>query len=176
MLYPQILLGLVATVSAIDSYFHLGENCDGPAIVCTGLNPDVCCTASASNSVGYRGIPLDWSISTTAFTGGGCTNYGNRGSASGSNFICMPRCCGNAGYSGTKYRFGSKKRSEIEGEALTGTEEEEEEDKPCTSSQKANQLVLVDGTKYDIVDLDDDNLNQLVCCATLNYPLRQVYF
>lgn len=62
MKYTQILLALAVTVSAIDTYFHLGENCDGPSLVCTNTNPGFCCTASGSNSVAWRGIPTNWNI------------------------------------------------------------------------------------------------------------------
>jgi hypothetical protein len=156
MLYPQILLGLAATVSAIDAYFHLGSNCDGPSVLCSGLNPGVCCTASSANSVGYRGIPTNWNIDTQAFTGGGCANYGSGAGARGTNFVCIKEFIGV--YTGTRYNFASrKKRAEAEtGPACVGTEE------PCAFSRKANELLLEDGTRYNIADVEDDVLEQMV--------------
>lgn len=161
MIYPQILLGLVASVSAIDAYFHLGQNCDGPRILCTNLNPGVCCTASASNTVGYRGIPTDWVITAEAFTGGGCKNFSARGRAQNTNFICIYPAPGGGPFTGTKYSFTSRKRDGVEGTCAAA----EEAAGKCSSSQKPNELHLADGTKYNIVDLEQDLLEELVCSA-----------
>lgn len=162
MMYAQIILGLVATASAIDTYFHLGNNCDGPAIVCTGLNPGICCTASVSNSLGYRGIPTDWVITAEAFFGSGCGISAGSQTARNTNFLCFHRSL-----TGTRYRFSSKKRGEAGIEASTCSDADE----PCTSSQKANELVLLDGTRYNIVDLEEGALDELVCYTSVTILL-----
>jgi len=58
-----------------------------------------------------------------------------------------------------------------ENECLQGAAEADSE--PCTSSQKPDQLVLEDGTKYDIADLEDDVVEQLY---TSQSPLFATYF
>ena len=142
---PQILLGFVATVSAIDAYFHLGNNCDGPWVACTNLNPGVCCfVGSASNSVGYRGIPTNWVIGVNGFNGGGCGIAIKSAVARNTNFVCLG--AGGGDYTGTRYEFTSRKRAEVGGGA----------------PQKADQLGLEDGTTYNIVSLDNDALDSLV--------------
>ncbi|KAI1854676.1 hypothetical protein JX265_002316 [Neoarthrinium moseri] len=146
MLYPQILLGLAATASAIDAYFHLGGDCDGPATLCKDLNPGVCCTSSGSNTVGYRGIPTDWRLSMTAYFGGGCSIVAYTNPAVNTNYVCIRPFSGDPPFTGTRYFFDSKKRAE---------------DEPCTSTQKPDELILADGTRYNIAGLEDNVLNQL---------------
>ena len=142
----QIILGLVATVSAIDGYFHLGDNCDGPWVRCTNMNPGFCCGGGGTigNSVGYRGIPTDWVIRGRGYNGNGCGVEIRSGVARNTNFLCLPG--GNGDYTGTRYEFTSKKRSEA-------TE---------VGVHKADLLGLGDGTTFNIADLDDDALNTLV--------------
>jgi len=60
--YPRILLGLVASVSAINVYFHVCHDCGGASVRCSNLNPGVCCSGYVVPSIGYRGIPTHWWI------------------------------------------------------------------------------------------------------------------
>ena len=137
-----LLLGFAATVSAIDSYFHLGDNCDGPWTICSNLNPGQCCVTPGGNSVGYRGIPTNWVIRVNGFNGGGCGAQIRSAVARNTNFVCLTGS--NGDYTGTRYEFTSKKRAE------------------GGAPRKADQLGLADGTRYNIVSLDDDALNDLV--------------
>ena len=149
MLYPQVLLGFAATVWAIDSYFHLGQDCDGPAIVCSGLTPNVCGTASASNTVGWREIPEDWVLEYFVYAGGGCAGTPDSTPYANTNFLCQ-RNRFSASLTGAKYVFFGRKRGEA------GS------DGPCESSVKPDTLRLEDGTTYDIVDLEENTLNEMV--------------
>ncbi|KAK6863791.1 hypothetical protein PG995_000319 [Apiospora arundinis] len=162
-MYPQILLlGLAAnTVSAIDGYFHLGGNCDGPATVCRDMNPGFCCTTGGANTIGYRGIPTDWTISAEGMSGGGCTNFGVRNTASNTNFLCLTPAPGGGPFTGTRYEFGSKKRAESPLACPGGAHNRNS--KPCVSTQKADELVLADGTRYNIAALEDDVVHEMVC-------------
>lgn len=81
------------------------------------------------------------------------------GQATGQTFVCI-RADALGPLIGARYQFASSKRDEVEGEALSCSAAE---GKPCTSSQKANEFHLPDGTKYNIADLEDDVLNELVC-------------
>ena len=56
-------------LSAINVYFHVGENCDGNAVICRGINSNVCCGGSSTDvfpTVGFCGIPTDWALATAA--------------------------------------------------------------------------------------------------------------
>ncbi|KAK7989908.1 hypothetical protein PG989_010223 [Apiospora arundinis] len=160
-MYPQILfLGLAAnTVSAIDGYFHLGGNCDGPATVCRDMNPGFCCTTGGANTIGYRGIPTDWTISAEGMSGGGCTNFGVRNTASNTNFLCLTPAPGGGPFTGTRYEFGSKKRAESPLACPGGADNSNS--KPCVSTQKADELVLADGARYNIAALEDDVVHEM---------------
>ncbi|KAK8095693.1 uncharacterized protein PG998_002324 [Apiospora kogelbergensis] len=164
MYSPQILLlSLAATsVSAIDGYFHLGGNCDGPATVCRNMNPGFCCTVGGANTIGYRGIPTDWTISAEGRSGGGCSNFGVRRTASNTNFLCLSPAPGGGPFTGTRYEFGSKKRDlssltcpGAENTAAAGA-------KACVATQKAEELILADGTRYKIGALEEDVVNEMV--------------
>jgi hypothetical protein len=58
MHFTHFLLGFVASASAIDVYFHNSGDCSGAASVCTGINPNICCTSN-SPTVAYRGVPTN---------------------------------------------------------------------------------------------------------------------
>jgi hypothetical protein len=167
MLYPQvIILGLAATVSAIDAYFHLGDNCDGPSFVCNGINPNACCVGASSNTVAWRGIPTNWAIRTEAYVGGNCRTLREGRDARNTNYICIQPNSFTGPFTGAQYHFLSRKRAS---EALGCPESDTEETagKPCTSSQKASLLELEDGTRYNILDLEEGVLDELVC---YDYP------
>lgn len=169
MLYLQIILGLASTVSAIDAYFHLGSNCDGPATLCGALQPGTCCVVGGSNSVAYRGIPTNWAINVLSFIGGGCNQVVGTSTARNTNYVCFA-ATGFGSYTGSRYSFASK-RAEASSEALACPEvgADEATGQPCTSSQKPDQLVLVDGTRYNIIDLEEDVLNEMVCYTSLTH-------
>ncbi|RYP08895.1 hypothetical protein DL764_001605 [Monosporascus ibericus] len=147
MLFPQILLGLVATASAIDIYLHVGGGCGGNSVVCTNINPNTCCSGSSVEifpSVGFRGIPTFWNLQCRGHTGANCAGLREIQTAQNTNFVCL----NNGGFSGGGYGFNGRKRDDC---ASGG----------CTTYQKADTLLLEDGGKYNIADLEDAPLTQL---------------
>ena len=149
MHFSKLLFGLVGSASAIDVYFHSADNCNGAAIVCTGLNPDVCCTGN-SPSVAYRGVPTNWHINAQGFSNGGCGSPKWLADLNGQNWVCMV-ANSRPNYTGSRYWFVSRRRAE--GTCSAG----------CTEQAKPDTLVLEDGvTKYDIAGLDDDKVEELV--------------
>lgn len=164
--YAPVLLGLVASVSAIDAYYHVGTNCDGPAVVCSNLNPGVCCTdgRTRANTIGYRGIPTDWVIAAKAYGGSDCSGSPQgREVSQNTNFICLrARFGGTLG--ATRYDFGanSKRRDDFRpSDNACLPDGPDANSEACTSSQKPDQLILENGTKFDIGGLEDDVVDQL---------------
>jgi hypothetical protein len=146
----QVLLGLVASASAVDIYFHGSSDCSGAAAVCRNANPNFCCTGN-SPSVAYRGVPTNWHLNAQGFSGGGCSTPKWLADIRGTSYYCMtPNSRDN--YSDSYYWFVSRKRAE---------------ESTCEGSAKPDTLVLADGvTKYDIVGLDDAKVEELVSTAT----------
>ncbi|KAM7200865.1 hypothetical protein V8F20_005107 [Naviculisporaceae sp. PSN 640] len=165
-----VLFGLVASVSAIDAYYHVGENCDGPSVVCSNLNPGVCCTdgRTRADSIGYRGIPTNWVIAAKSYGGSACdSSPAAREVSQNTNFLCLRTRFGNT-VGATRYDFGanSKRRDDFsvsDNACLPGGGDAETE--ACTSSQKPDQLVLEDGTKFDIAGLEDNVVDQMIKLA-----------
>ncbi|KAK4126753.1 hypothetical protein N657DRAFT_668789 [Parathielavia appendiculata] len=153
MHFSHVLLGLVASASAIDVYFHGSSDCSGGAAVCTGINPNVCCTGN-SVSVAYRGVPTNWHINAQGYSGGGCGSPKWLADINGQTWYCMtPNSRYN--YTGSRYWFVSRRRAE------------DTCDSNCTESVKPDTLVLADGaTKYDIVGLDDAKVEELLTIAS----------
>ncbi|WQF89892.1 hypothetical protein CDEST_14906 [Colletotrichum destructivum] len=150
MHFPQILLGFAATVSAIDIYLHVGGGCGGNAVLCGNINPNTCCSGSGVDifpTVGFRGIPYEWNLETRGHSGGGCNQLREVQPARNTNFICLY----SGGFSGGGYGFAGRKRDEC---ASSGS---------CTSFQKPDTLLLEDGGKWNIADLEDAPLRQMVC-------------
>jgi hypothetical protein len=146
MHFSHVLLGLIASASAIDVYFHNSGDCSGAATVCTGINPNVCCTGN-SPTVAYRGVPTNWHLNAQGFSGGGCGSVKWSADINGVNWYCMT-VNSRPNYTGSYYWFASRRRAE---------------DSTCSESVKPDTLVLADGTtKYDIVGLDDAKVEELV--------------
>lgn len=146
MQITAVLLGLVASVSAIDAYFHSSNDCSGAAAICTNLNPNICCTGD-SPTVAYRGVPTNWNINAQGYSNGGCGSPKWLAELRGQNWVCMS-VNSRPNYTGTLYWFAGRKRAE---------------NSACEGEAKPDTLVLADGTtKYDIVGLDDAKVNELV--------------
>jgi hypothetical protein len=168
MHFSHFLLGLVASASAIDVYFHNTDDCSGAASICTGINPNICCTGGDSLTVAYRGIPTNWHITAQGFSGGGCGSPKYQtGDLNGQNWYCLSDNS-RFRYTGSFYSFISRRRAE---------------DNNCTESVKPDTLVLADGvTKYDVVGLDDIKVAELVstmlyiaCICRLQPPSYRSY-
>ncbi|RYO95459.1 hypothetical protein DL766_007767 [Monosporascus sp. MC13-8B] len=145
--FQDILLGLFATASAIDIYLHVGGDCGGNAVVCVGINPNTCCSTSDIDifpTVGFRGIPTHWNLECKGHSGGRCNRLREVQPARNTNFVCLR----SGFFSGGGYGFSGRKRAD-------GA------DGGCTAYQKPDTLLLEDGGKYNIADLEDAPLTQL---------------
>ncbi|KAH6646137.1 hypothetical protein BKA67DRAFT_696035 [Truncatella angustata] len=150
MQVPQLLLGLFATASAIDIYLHFDSNCGGSnSAVCTNKNPDDCCAGSTGDifpSVGFRGIPTDWQLQCRGHSGGNCNNLRQVSPAVNTNFVCL-----NSGpFSGGGYSIVNGKRAE----GANGG-----------ASHLPDTLLFGDGAKYNITDLEETPLTQILTIA-----------
>lgn len=138
------LLGLAATAAAIDARLYYNRGCTGNGVQCGGLNPDTCCPAGGNDfgSVEFRFIPLDWRIEGRGHSGGDCTNLQERGYPSNVDSICLSI----GPFSGAGYGFLSRKRGEAD----------------YADCAKRDQLFFEDGTTFNLADLDDDKVAELV--------------
>lgn len=117
---------------------------------CTAINPNICCVAGPASSARVSWVPVEWNINAMGYGGGGC---------SWTKYLCEIRgrsdyCMGpnnRDDYTGAYCWFVGRKRGGLE------------ENRICTGSVKPDTLVLADGTtKYNIVDLDDAKIEELV--------------
>ncbi|KAL1865341.1 hypothetical protein Daus18300_007231 [Diaporthe australafricana] len=144
MQFLTILFGLAGTAAAIDARLYYGRGCSGSGVQCGGLNPDTCCPAGGNDygSVEFRFIPLDWTIEARGHSGGDCANLQERGYPTRVDSICM-----NIGpFSGAGYGFRNRKRV----------------DSASGDCAKLDSVFTEDGANYNIADLDDDAVAQLV--------------
>ncbi|KAF2205375.1 hypothetical protein GQ43DRAFT_468240 [Delitschia confertaspora ATCC 74209] len=157
MQFETILLGLAASVSAIDIRLRAGSGCTGAYQVCTGINPDTCCGLSSARfaSVGYVAIPTNWRIQGRAYSNGGCTTLVGLQTIQGTTNACINEPSGFATLSGGGYNFVSKRRAAVPIEQCAA-------EKSCLSVAKPDTLVLEDETKYSIVDMAEPLLETLV--------------
>ena len=161
MQYTLALLGLAASASAIDGYFFGASSCGGNSVVCSNMNPNSCCNAPSgwnANTVGYYGIPTNWRIQGTGYSSDNCIGPASVGSSGGSSFFCL----GPVGryLRSTDYTFVGKKRAAVADSCAT--------DAPavgqgCQDPRNPDTLILADGAQFDIADLKDGLLNNLVC-------------
>ncbi|KAK7709949.1 hypothetical protein SLS64_006194 [Diaporthe eres] len=112
-------------------------------------NPATCCGGSSVEifpSIGFYGIVESWSIQCRGWGGNNCARLIESQTASGVNFKCLE----GGPFSGAGYIFNGKKRADGSDEA-------------CTEYQKPDTLVFGNGTTYDITDMEDAPLAELVC-------------
>lgn len=158
MHFTSIIFGLIASVSAIDIYFHNSGDCSGAAAVCSNANPNFCCTGN-SPTVAYRGVPTNWNIDALGFSNGGCGSPKWTAQLRGQNWVCMT-VNSRPNYTGSYYYFAGRKRAA---------------DTTCEGSVAPDTLVLADGvTKYDIAGLDEARVEELVSavlsCVSASLP------
>ncbi|KAI1843954.1 hypothetical protein JX265_013430 [Neoarthrinium moseri] len=154
MLISQILLGLVATVSAIDIRLYTnGNNCGGANFFSQNANPDFCCSGVDINvypSVGFHAIPTDWVLQCHGHANGRCNDLRQVLTARNTQDVCLT----SGPFSGGGYGFTSRKRLNGATEACATTE-------GCTKHVKPDMLELEDGTLYRIAGIDDASLTEL---------------
>lgn len=173
MQISTIILALSAAVSAIDIRLHVGvgnTNCGNTYLVCVGLNPGVCCANSGivHNSAAFVAIPSNWNIRTMGFYSGGCNALSMSGSSSGATYKCLAQPNSQFAFSGARYEFIGKRRSEQAQCTSDG------ESSSCTVA-KPNLFVLEGTTEYDLVDMPDTLVETLVCNPPpLSLPLLAI--
>ncbi|PVH91971.1 hypothetical protein DM02DRAFT_702041 [Periconia macrospinosa] len=151
MKYLQVLLGLAATVSAIDIKLHSSNNCGGGLYAyCTNWGPDSCCgqNIAAYLSVGFYAIPTNWNVETRAHTGGFCAGTRYVLGPQHRSTVCISEPDGIARFTGAGYGFTSRKAVSTEASATD-----------C----RPDGLVLDDGTNYALAALNEDQFSVLVC-------------
>lgn len=161
MQYRIALLSLATSASAIDGYFFNSNSCGGSSVVCSNMNPNSCCNAPSgwnANTVGYYGIPGDWRIQGNGYSSGGCVGLASVASSGGSSNICL----GPVGryLRSSDYYFVSKKRAAAPNSCAT---DGSAVGQGCQDPRTPDTLILADGAQFDIADLKDDLLDNLVC-------------
>ncbi|KAF2439701.1 hypothetical protein P171DRAFT_447708 [Karstenula rhodostoma CBS 690.94] len=112
---PQVVIGFVATVSAIYAYFSKAEQggCGGVGLVYQKIEPRMCYTAPGYNylTVGHYGIPIYCTITAYLYIDGACTHIAQRGLARGTTNMCL-------GPTGNYYNYFGDKGKKIRREAI----------------------------------------------------------
>ncbi|KAM0344787.1 hypothetical protein ACHAPU_007162 [Fusarium lateritium] len=145
-----LILGLAATVSAVDIRFYSnnqGACYSGPWIGCPNSNPNFCCTATGQfyATVGIVAVPGDWTLTANGYRGDGCESWQQAAIGRGRDF-----CLGATGYSmsGAFYWFGDGRKRAVS--------------EKCEGTEEVSQLGLEDGSMYDISDLSDDDVEEMM--------------
>lgn len=160
MHFPKLLLpSIILTTTAVGIRLHRGNDCSGDALLCANINPDSCCGSFDNQdfaSVGFYGIPSDWRLVCQGMEPGNCGALAIDGhTSSGGNFVCPS----SGGYSSARYDFNVARR---DNEATGGG--------GC-EPQRPDALVLEDGGRYNVTDLDDDDLVQQVCNSSESWTI-----
>jgi hypothetical protein len=161
MHYTYIVLGLVAAASAVDIRLYDNEShCNGGVWTsCTNIAANTCCQGSNSHrttAINFIAIPSNWRLVTRSYTSLNCdrNSLSHEFFSNGATSVCHGGGWVANWYGGGGYSFVSKKRTEEDScDAIGGS---------CARSQKPDILVK-DGQKYAIADLDEATLEQLVC-------------
>ncbi|KAJ4007705.1 hypothetical protein NW752_010374 [Fusarium irregulare] len=164
MHFSAAVLALAATVSAIDLRSYTSTGCTGGWTGCLGINPGVCCVysegaGSGKLSVSANAIPRDWRIQVDSYTGGGCRYIASQLNSNGNTDICLTYSS-RGDRTGALYRFIGRKRAADE-----SCPAEQPNGRKCEASVKANSVGLADGTVYNISDLADEKVEELVKIA-----------
>ncbi|KAF1938938.1 hypothetical protein EJ02DRAFT_514195 [Clathrospora elynae] len=160
MRYSSIILGLAATASALDVRLHYKDNCSGASFECLVLPPDV--SAFPSHIISPYS-PQALVLSLTYVTRTAVTQY--KGSspllASTASRLTGTSTSGATDEGTTRVQSSSNKKR---GTEVCDADAEAPEVK-CTASQKVDVLVLEDGQKYYIADMEGSVLDDLVALA-----------
>ncbi|GKT44497.1 uncharacterized protein ColSpa_04678 [Colletotrichum spaethianum] len=140
MYFSALLLTLAATASAIDVRAYTSSGCDGGWVGCANINPN---------------IPSSWRIRGEANTGGGCSFLANQQDSNGNTDICMSYSS-RGDRTGGSYWFVGRKRADDE-----SCPAEQPGSGKCEASVKPDTLGLADGTKYSIIGLTDEKVQEL---------------
>lgn len=152
MLFSQVFLSLVASVSAIDIWLNWSAtDCHGQnSIKCADINPDTCCTVngvtgSPFGSLHFKEIPAHWNIDCRGHQGTNCGRVIERVNSNGRTDVCL----GHGSLGGGGYGFANKR-------GITT-------DIKCRDIVKPNVVAFADGTQYNLAELDDASFDEMVC-------------
>ncbi|KAF2035423.1 hypothetical protein EK21DRAFT_84492 [Setomelanomma holmii] len=142
------LLALAFTVPnilAIDIRMHTSSACGGNALLCSAINPGVCCsTDQGSWSIGFYGIPTNWNIHGSVYIDSSCAESPfSDGNNNGNSFMCFDAPA--AVYHSAKYVFNGRRRGVVE-----------------EGCKKPDMFVLESGVRYVITGLTDGELGELI--------------
>ncbi|KAG9255169.1 uncharacterized protein F5Z01DRAFT_654184 [Emericellopsis atlantica] len=154
MLFSPAFFSLFAGASAIDIWLNWNtSNCKGSnSIHCANIGPATCCAISGQSgspftSIAFREIPSNWNIEMRGHQGSQCGRHRTTQTSGGRTELCM----GSGPYGGGGYSFVNKRRSD--------TVDLQEE---CTDVVKPDIVAFTDGIQYNITQLDDDSLAEIV--------------
>jgi hypothetical protein len=148
------LLAFITGVSAIDLWLNVNsKECKGTgSLVCKNLNPNVCCgvTSAGFDSLHFKEIPKEWNIEMRRHAvygpGDGCGSVKDKQSSTGFTSWCFSGISGAGSYS-----FLAKRS---------------EESSECTEIARPSYFVFEDEVGYDLTNIDDSSLLELVCNHT----------
>lgn len=157
----QAILGLVPSTVAIDIAFYSnkqGACYQGPSVHWTNKNLHSCCRVTEGDSgtfwatVGFHAVPLGWNIQGLA--------YKHRGSEACQGLpIQADHSHGNGDFflrhTGTSFLSAEYYFTDDIDKRAAGQQ--------CVGSERVSRLSLEDGSMYDIADMSDDDLKELVC-------------
>ncbi|KAM5359297.1 hypothetical protein ACJZ2D_014598 [Fusarium nematophilum] len=139
MMFLQVFLSLVASVSAIDIW--LGWRNGGNSVHCANINPNTCCGASGSGSpfasLDFREIPSNWDVSIRSHRGPRCGAVVHSEASRSRRNIRM----NGTQYGGGGYGFLSKRSESAE--------------EGCAKTEKPSILAFADEAQYNVTDLDN---------------------
>ncbi|KAI0199474.1 hypothetical protein F4808DRAFT_461795 [Astrocystis sublimbata] len=162
MQISHVLLGLVATASAVDIYAYRSNiQCKGnDRIICQNIGPDECCSKGAVfRAFGFEAIPSEWQIICRAYNGGQCNGLVFAAQSNSRRDICL----GNGQYTGANYAFTNKKRS-------VGDETEEDPAaSSCKTMKKFDRIEFGNGINYNITGIDDAHYEEMVSNSTVAF-------
>ncbi|KAL8420487.1 hypothetical protein RB594_003322 [Gaeumannomyces avenae] len=133
--------------SAVDVRLYYSNDCSGNYLVCSNLGANVCCTGTS--------VSLYWvvnrSLDARGFAGGNCGEL--RSARRTSSSFCMPGT--GVVYTGGRWVVPASLRVRDQDVCAAGVGK-------CDAVQKPDTLVLADGSKFKVVDLDNAKIEQLV--------------
>jgi hypothetical protein len=106
MHFPGILLGLIATASAINITLYYGEGCSGGGVVCADSRPNTCCSGNGAftfSSIGFTGISASsWErIRCQGMRSVGCRGFPSTTQISSGDSVCL----NGGGYNSASYEL-----------------------------------------------------------------------
>jgi hypothetical protein len=144
------LLTLAFTIpvsTAIDIRLHANSNCGGNALICSAINPTVCCNSSQGFwSIDFYGVPSNWNIRGSVYIDSTCSDALLSGNNNGNTFMCFN--APQAIYHSAKYAFNGRKREIVR-----------------EGCQTPDTFLLESGVEYDVSGMEEGVLAELIDTA-----------